>query len=422
MTREQAVSYFLEKRASDYYPAPDRMARLMGALGDPQNSLRFVHVAGTNGKGSVSCLVAGVLQAAGYRTGLYTSPHLNDFAERIRADGVMIDDADTVKTAGLVREAEERLGLTLAAFDRITAAAFLWFSWQKCDVVVLEVGLGGRLDATNVIRESAVSVITNIGLDHTQVLGSTVEEIAAQKAGIVKPGCPVVLYDDGREGVRRRVEEICREQGAPLFRTDFSRLSCEKRDLRGQVFSYGEHEGLFLSLAGDYQLFNAACALEAIDALRRRGFLLPEEAVRQGFAAARWPGRFELLREDPPFLMDGGHNPQCAAALAGSLRSAFGGEKVVFLIGMLRDKDVRRVIGILAPLAKGAVAVTVEDPRAVPAAELSGLFSEAGVPCTEAGSLSEAAAIADELAAGGPVCAFGSLYFTGGIRALFGKK
>jgi len=422
MTRQQAVSYFLEKRPSDYHPAPDRMARLMEALGNPQDGLRFAHVAGTNGKGSVSCLLASVLQAAGFRTGLYTSPHLVDFAERIRIDGAPIPDGAICETAERIRAEEERCGLTLAAFDRMTAAAFLYFSRENCDVVVLEVGLGGLLDATNVIRESAVSVLTNIGLDHTELLGSTVEKIAAEKAGIVKSGCPVVLYDDGRAGVRQVVEDICRIRQAPLVCTDFSELLCEKSDLRGQVFSYRGRRRLLLALAGDYQLRNAATALDALDVLRMQGFFITEEALAQGFAAARWPGRFELLRERPPFLVDGGHNPQCADALVGNLQSAFGGQPVVFLIGMLRDKDVRAVIETLAPCAKAAVAVTVNDPRAMPCAELASLLREAGVACVEAACIADAAAAADELAKGAPVCAFGSLYFTGEVRAIFGKK
>ena len=422
MTRQQAVSYFLEKRPSDYHPAVDRMARLMEALGNPQDRLRFAHVAGTNGKGSVSCLLASALQAAGYRTGLYTSPHLNDFSERIRVDGAPIGDDAIIEAAERVRETETRLGLTLAAFDRMTAAAFLYFERQACEIVVLEVGLGGLLDATNVIRESAVSVITNIGLDHTQVLGDTVEKIAGEKAGIVKAGCPVVFYDDGRESVRAVIAAVCREKGSALTCTDFSLLKSESADLHGQVFTYREHRSVPLALAGEYQLRNAAAALDALDVLKTRGFPVAEEAICAGFAAARWPGRFELLREKPPFLVDGGHNPQCAAALVQNLAGVFGEEKVVFLIGMLRDKDARTVIETLAPRAKAAVAVTVEDPRAMPSEELAALLKEQGIPCLEAKKLTDAAAIADELADGAPVCAFGSLYFTGEMRAVFGRR
>jgi len=420
MTRQQAISYLLEKRASDYHPPADRMRRLMAELGDVHKGLSCVHIAGTNGKGSVSALVASVLQAAGYRTGLYTSPHLVDWSERVRIDGEAIPSEAICTYAARVQEAEERLGLPLAAFDRMTAVAFLHFAAEGCGAVVLEVGLGGLLDATNVIEQSAVSILTNIGLDHTQVLGSTVEEIAAQKAGIIKEGCPVVLYDaDAR--VRRVVEETCARKRAALVRTDFSQIRSETRSLHGQTFSYRSHRSLHLPLAGDYQLRNAATALEAIGALKARGFALPETAIREGFAAARWPGRFELLREEPPFLVDGGHNPQCARALVEALQGVFGERRIVFLLGMMRDKDVQSVLSILSGRALAAVAVPIDDPRAMPPHELADLLHGLGVRALAAERLSDAAAIADELADGAPVCAFGSLYMTGEVRALFGK-
>jgi dihydrofolate synthase/folylpolyglutamate synthase len=421
MNTQEAVSYLLQMRSSDFFPAEDRMRRLMAHLGDVQKRLRFVHVAGTNGKGSTSCLVASVLQAAGYRTGLYTSPHLVRFSERICIDGVPIGDDALTRLAGVVRAAEEELSLPLAAFDRMTATALLYFAESGCDLVVLEVGLGGLLDATNVIDEAEVSVITNIGLDHTEILGRTVEEIAAQKAGIIKENGRVVLYPQ-TSGVEAVVEHTCRMRRAALTKADFSEIRTLPAQDGLTCFTYRGSTPLLLGLRGSYQLRNAAVALEAVDVLRSRGFSISQDAVRDGFLHARWPGRFELLRPSPVFLLDGGHNPQCAEALAESLRASYPGETFVFLLGMMADKDVSHALSVITPLMKAAVTVTVQNPRAMKGDALAARLRDAGVPAESAPSLSDAVRRADALADGGPVCAFGSLYLAGAVKALFAEN
>ena len=268
------------------------------------------------------------------------------------------------------------------------------------------------------IDRAEVSVITNIGLDHTEVLGAAVAQIAAQKAGIVKPGCPVVLYPQTAEA-EAAVRRACEEKKAPLYRADFSALRVLRREIDKTVFSWGNSEPITLGLAGEYQLKNAAAALTAISVLRERGFSVSDAAVQAGFARAKWPGRFELLRRSPVFLLDGGHNPQCAEALCENLKTAFPEKSFVFLLGMMADKDVGAVLDILVPVMRAAVTVPVQNPRAMPAERLAALLRKKGVLAEAAETLSLGAARADALAAGEGVCAFGSLYLAGAVRSLF---
>lgn len=421
MTNLETVSYLTYKRPGDYHPLAERMERLMALLGDPQKELRFVHVAGTNGKGSTSCLIASALQAAGYRTGLYTSPHLVEFSERIRINGVPIPPDALAQLAERVRSAERTLGLPLTAFDRITATAFLYFAQCGCDIVVLEVGLGGALDATNVIEHPEVCVFTNIGLDHTEVLGDTLEKIAAEKAGIFKPGCPAVSYPQQKEAATA-LRVACRKKGASLSFSDFKKLTVLQREWGKTVFTYRKFPPITLALPGEYQTRNAAVALDALTVLRERGWSIPCSAIQVGFLTARWPGRFERLAENPVFLLDGGHNPQCAEALAENLAQLFPKEKFIFLLGMMRDKDAVSSIRILAPLMQAAVAAPIQNPRAMKPSELCRVLEEAGIPAQMAATLPDGVGRVRSLAGEkGIVCAFGSLYLAGELYRLFGK-
>lgn len=388
------------------------MAALCDKLGSPQRSLRCVHIAGTNGKGSCAAMVCAMLRAAGYRTGLYTSPDLTGPWERIKADEVDITLDDFAAVTARVKRACAGLDEP-SYFEKMTAAAFLYFAEGRCDYVVLETGLGGRLDATNVIETPAVSVIMPIGLDHTAVLGDTLAAIAREKAGIVKPGCPVVCAAQQTDA-GRVITDRCRALGAPLRMVDINDLHPLSRSLSGQRFSYGDMEDISLPLLGDHQLANACAAIET-----GRVLGLDEAAIRAGLAIARWPCRFEYIPGLPAFLLDGAHNPHGAAALAAALREYLPGQKCTMLMGVMADKDWRAILEITEPLAARFVCIAPEDgPRALPAAALAAAVET--VPAMTADSLPQALALCRSH--GETVCAFGSLYYIGRLRALLKKE
>ncbi len=403
-------------------PGLSRERALLDRLGHPERALKFVHIAGTNGKGSTAAMLAAILRRAGYRTGLYTSPYILRFNERMQVDGVEIPDDMLCKLTEYVRPHADALAEHPTEFELITAMGFEYFKREKCDIVVCEVGMGGDWDATNVIENTECAVMTNIGLDHTKFLGDTVEAIARTKAGIVKPGRPCVLYRQ-KASVEQVIEEACRAKGAPLYRADFDAVILRSASLDGQRFDFGEMKDLFLPLLGAHQLKNAATALTAIDVLRGRGWDIPEGAVRQGLSEMTWPGRFQVLRKDPLFIADGGHNPQCLAALEAALRDYLPGRKIVFLCGCMADKDYGDMFRRLAPFARAFVTVTPDNPRALPAKDLSDYIERTlALPATPCDSVAAGVALAAEKAGPrGAVCACGSLYMMGEVMEAVGK-
>lgn len=393
-------------------PGLEVMGALCAKLGDPQRGLQCVHIAGTNGKGSCAAMTAAVLQAAGYRTGLYTSPDLTGPWERVKVDGVDINLDDFARITERVKAACEGLDEP-SYFEKMTAAAFLYFAERHCDYVVLETGLGGRLDATNIIETPAVSVIMPIGLDHTAVLGGTLSAVAGEKAGIIKPGCPVVCAPQPDEALAM-IKARCEVAGAPLHLVDITKIHYGPFSLEGQRFSYGDMADVDIALLGRHQAENACAVIETARTLG-----LDEADIRAGLAAAKWPCRFEYVPGTPPFILDGAHNPHGAAALAEGLRAYLPDRKCTMLMGVMRDKDWRGVLDIMEPLAARFVCVAPEDgPRALSAAELADTVRS--VPAQAAGSLDQALEICrryDE-----PVCAFGSLYYIGHLRKLLLKE
>ena len=400
-------------------PGLERTEALLEGLGRPQDGLKFVHIAGTNGKGSCAAMLASVLKAAGYRTGLYTSPYLSRFNERMQVNGRPIDDAPLAALVTKLRPLAEALEDHPTEFEIITAAALRWFADERCDIVVLEVGLGGRLDATNVIAAPEAAVLMNIGLDHTQVLGDTLEQIAAEKAGILKPGCAAVAYQQ-QESVLEVFRQRAREVGASLTVADFSQLRPEFDSLEGQSFSY-RGVPYALSLLGGHQLRNAAVVLETVEVLRRRGWQLDQTDVEHGLYATSWPARFELVSEEPPFIVDGGHNPQCAETVRDNLLHYFPDSRRVLLVGVLADKDWPALFEILDEAADEWVCVTPESERALPAETLAAHLEKTGKPVTVCQSIADGVETARERAgADGMACAVGSLYMAGAVRACFG--
>ncbi len=330
-----------------------RMRKLCGILGDPQKTLRFIHIAGSNGKGSAAAMLSHILSQAGYRTGRYISPHLCRVNERFSVDGTEISDAQLRETSLAVRAATGFMDEKPTIFELITALAFLYFQKEGCDLVVLEVGLGGRLDATNVIDAPIVALIMSLSLEHTAELGDTLEKIAQEKGGIIKEGSEVVLSaDPAAEPV---IRGLCRERRAGLTITDETELTVTdsgRESLTEQVFSYRQRRDLHLALLGVNQLRNAMTVLDAVDVLRgNRGLVIPEEAVRTGLATVRWPGRFEILSDRPLLIADGAHNPGGVRTLADNLIRYFGNRaapsSLIFLMGVMTDKQYGEMLDIL---------------------------------------------------------------------------
>ncbi len=416
MNGKEAIEY-IESRTASTRLGLCRTRELLSMLGDPQKKLRFVHVAGTNGKGSACAMLSSILEKAGCRTGLYTSPYIRVFNERIQINGENIPDDELARLTEMIIPKVNAMSDKPSQFEIITAIAMCYYLEKGCDIVVLEVGLGGELDSTNVIDCPEVAVIMNIGLEHTEYLGSTIASVASAKAGIIKDGCSVVCYDseqDAMEVFRR----TCNEHAAEYIPVDFSGIKKLGSDLSGQSFEYFG-KSYTLPLLGEHQLKNAATVLCAVDVLRRRGFEISEDALRLGMESTRWPARFELLRRDPPFVLDGAHNPQCASALSEGLDSVFGDAKFVMLCGVLGDKDHDAMLSLLLPHVKTALCVTPMSPRALPAPELADEIVRHGTEAMVCGSTLSALELA--LSSGEPVLACGSLYLAGEIENLYPK-
>ena len=429
------IAYINEPRWLESRLGLDRIRELLDRLGCPQDRLKFVHVAGTNGKGSTCAYLASILQVAGLRTGLFTSPYVVAFEERIRVDSANITIDELAEVTLLVKEQAEAMADHPTEFELMCAVALVHFARQACDIVVLEVGLGGRLDSTNAIDAPEAAVIARIGLDHTNLLGSTLAAIAGEKVGIVKPGSAVVSWPQEAEAMAV-VEQAVAAAGDALSVPDFARLSVNPVDWDAsgapeRPFSYGRFADLRTKLLGSYQPANAALAIETADALRTRGWVITDEAVRQGVTNAAWPGRFEIVRAEkgePTIVVDGGHNPQGAQALVDSLVDVFPGRKPVFIMGVLEDKDYPTMLEIVMPLVGGFVAVTPDNPRALSADKLARAIRWTGqdiLGCSAhmrphvARDLADALAKARELAgADGIICAFGSLYSVGALKEL----
>lgn len=353
----------------------DTVRELLRELGDPQEDLRFIHVAGTNGKGSVLAFISTILSEAGYRTGRYISPTVISYLERIQIDGKWIPEAEFTELVEEVQKAIVRMetrGLgSPTVFEIETAIAFLYFRKKQCDLVVLETGLGGAEDATNIVNNTVAAVFTSISRDHMGILGDTVEEIAEKKAGIIKAGCAVVSAAQEPE-VRRILEGRAAKCGCAVRFARPEEAVVVREDHLGQTFSYGGMEHLKIRMSGSYQILNAVTAWEAVRAVNERtGNRITEEAVRRGFEKAQWPGRFTCLTEEPVFIVDGAHNEAGAVWLRKSVERYFPGRRLFCIMGVFRDKEYGRIGEIMAPLADRLYTVSLPDRnRTLPAKEL----------------------------------------------------
>ena len=421
MNYEQALEYIHAVQWAGHKPGLSRTRTLLAALGDPQRQLRFVHIAGTNGKGSTAAMMASCLRKAGYRVGLYTSPFINRFNERIQVDGQQIGDQELVELVEKVRPAAETMTDVPTEFEIITALGMLYFAQRQCDVVVLEVGLGGTLDSTNVIDRPECAVITALGMDHVKELGPTLADIAAAKAGIIKEGCPVVSYG-GVPEADAVIRRVAAEKHAQLTEVDFGRLQVDGGDLDRVTFDFDGLDRVRLPLIGSYQPRNAALAITALRVMREKGWNIPESAIRAGLETVQWAGRFELLRHHPAFVLDGSHNSHGMTATVQSLRDRFPGQKFVFLVSIMADKDVDKMLELLAPLAVRFVTVAAHTSRAMPAQTLAEHIRRYGCTAEAAPTIEAGVKRAVELGGEGPVCALGTLYFSGDVRKAFAEQ
>ncbi len=435
MDYSQAIEYVLSfadwERAPAQAFAPAnfdlrRVHSLLARLGNPHLGRRTIHIAGSKGKGSVATMIASILRAAGYRTGLYTSPHLHDVRERIVVDGQPIGEDEFARLTEILapqvaaENRDDRFG-QLTTFELLTALAFLHFQHRDAQWQVLEVGMGGRLDATSVVDEKAVCVITPIRLEHTTVLGDTVDKIAAEKAAILQPGTAVVTapqpYPEAAAVIRGRAAEL----GAPLLAVEET-YSVQRLgwDLTGQSFRLagpGCSRELWLPLLGAHQLENAATAVATIDALRERGVAVSEESIGEGLSRLSWPGRLEVLRDKPLIVVDGAHNGDSARRLRQALRDHFSFDRAILVMGVSGDKTMGAMADELAPLTHLLIATRSQHPRAAEPEAVAAAFAARGVASETRPTV--ATALDRALALAGPndlICVVGSLFVVAEAR------
>ncbi|MCC0642064.1 MULTISPECIES: bifunctional folylpolyglutamate synthase/dihydrofolate synthase [unclassified Clostridioides] len=374
MKYEEALEYISQTNKFGIRLGLENIGKLLELLGNPQETLNIIHVAGTNGKGSVCSFISNILRESGYKVGLYTSPYLETFTERIRVNGENIPQEDVARIIGLIKEKIEVMvsqGYAYPTeFEVVTAMAFYYYSEQKVDFVALEVGLGGRYDATNIITKSLVSVITSISLDHTGILGDTIEKIAYEKAGIIKENGIVLVYDQTDEA-KDVIKSVCKEKNAKYIEVNFDDINIKKSNINSQIYDcniMGEtYKNLEIMLIGEHQINNSILAMSVLKYLKDIKKLdnISEESIRKGLITTKWPGRIEKIKESPIFIIDGAHNEDGAKSLAKALDKHFKDKKLTLLIGMLEDKDIDGVLDILMPKFSKVVTTTPNNPRAI---------------------------------------------------------
>lgn len=397
-----------------------RIEKLCALLGNPQNKCKFVHIAGTNGKGSTSVFIENVLMQAGYKTGLYTSPFIYEFNERIQINNVPIPDEALRSAMEQVVDATNQMlaqGMEHPTeFELITAVAFLYFAKEQCEIVVLEVGLGGRLDATNVILNPLVSVITSIGYDHTEYLGNTLGEIAMNKCGIIKKDCPVVSYPFQKQEALAVISKTARENSSEFILTDTKDLNVTSFGMDGNQFSYRGVD-YKTALVGEYQIYNAVTAINAVETLTRLGYGITTEHIQKGLETAKWPARFEILHKSPIVIADGSHNQDGMAAFLRTAKTCIGETRVICVFGMLKDKAYEKCLQMLSEISDTIIVTEVDNPRTETAeklAETAEKYFSCVISCAEnRKAVAKAKALAEDEDI---VLALGSLYMMKNIK------
>lgn len=424
MNYEEALAFIHGTRKFGSKLGLHNIGVLLGLMGDPQKKLRFVHVAGTNGKGSTVSFISSILMESGYKVGVYISPFIQRFTERVRVGNEEIGCDDLARIVTFVKQ---KIDIMLemgenhpTEFEVVTAMAFQYYYDMNCEVVVLEVGLGGRFDATNIIDTPDLAVITTISQDHTEWLGSELTQIAFEKAGIIKPNGDVLAYGQDAQ-VIEVFSNACRERKAKLQVVDFSSLTPEGFDLDGQSFSFEQYKSLEISLIGKHQQRNAAVAVKAAELLAKKGYRITEKTLRKGLANTKWPGRLEILSQKPLLIIDAAHNIEGARVLRTALDEYFPGRKISYIMGVSNDKDYKAMTQIVITRCTRIITVTPNSAKALPAAVLADAVSaycnDVQVSDTIEKAVRKSLAVieADEM-----ICAFGSLYYIGAVRDYYG--
>ncbi len=426
MTYENALEKIHSLLSFGSRPGLDRILSLLDRMGNPQDKLKYIHVAGTNGKGSTCAMLSSVLVASGYKTGLFISPYITDFRERIQINNEMISKetlANAVEETFPLIEKLQSEGIIITEFEYVNALEFYIHAKENCDIVVLETGMGGLLDCTNVIKPPLCSVITTIGLDHTAILGDTIEKIAAQKCGIIKSGS-VAVTSEQTENAMSVIEQTAEKLNVPLVKSESVNLNVTSETLEGSDFEYNGRK-IHINLAGNHQLENAKTALAAIESVRQRGLLnITDDDISVGFSKAINPARFELLSKNPVVILDGAHNPNGIEALKNAVRNFLDGKKITCVMGMLADKDIDSSIKLLDGVFETVYTVPVDNPRAISSKELAekckGYFKS--VTSFDSAEKAFDGAFEDAEKNGGAVVICGSLYLAGEIRPYILEK
>ena len=430
MNYVEALNYINDKNKFGSRLGLDVIGKLLDLLGNPHLDMKYIHVAGTNGKGSTSVYMATMLKEAGYKVGLFTSPYLERFNERISINGQYIPDE---RLAKITEKVKEKIEIMLekgyehpTTFEIVTTIAFLYFKEENVDFIVLEVGLGGRADSTNVIRESYASVITTIDYDHTDVLGDTLGKIAYEKAGIIKEKGLVISYPQEIEAFKV-IEGVALEKKAKLIRCPMEKVEIIRLSQEGGVFNFSYKDQIYknleISLIGEYQVYNATLALMTILVLKDKGLInIEEKQIREGLKNTKWPGRLEILKRNPTFLIDGAHNLQGAKTLAESIKK-FKYNKLILGIAILKDKDVDHIVETIVPLADNIIITEVNMPRKMEADALEKIINKYNNNTIIEKDMKEAIDKSYELAEDGDLIVFGgSLYLIGDIRKIILKN
>lgn len=426
MTYEQALLYIHGTYKFGIKLGLENIKYLLSLMGNPQDKLKFIHVAGTNGKGSTCSYISSILQEAGFKTGLYISPYIQRFTERISINRVEISEQRLAEITIFVKSKIEEMVAGgknhPTEFEVVTAIAFQYYFEENCDFVVLEVGMGGRFDATNVILRPLISVITTISMDHTEHLGSELTQIAYEKAGIIKEGGVVVLYPQ-QEIVLEVIKNICKERNANLVEVNFNKLLVKKCEIWGEVFDFEEKKDLKISLTGKHQAKNAAVAITAIMELIKNEIRISEEHIRKGLANTKWAGRFEIISEDPLIIIDGAHNEEGAKALSQAIEDMLPNKNAIFVFGVLKDKPYKKIADIVLNNPKAVITITPLNPRALDGTELAKLASNYCKNVTVGVTIEAAMKKAIDMSSTDDfICVFGSLSFIGEIKEIITSR
>lgn len=417
MNYEDAINYICSTPWTTRERGHMRILELLSKLGNPQDRCRYIHIAGTNGKGSTSAMLASVLETAGYKTGLFTSPHLIKYNERMKINGVDVSDEELAELMTRIAPVADAMEVSPSEYELLTAAAFLWYAENECDIVVLEVGMGGELDSTNVIGSKEAAVITAIGYDHMAILGNTLEEITSTKAGIITGPYDVVMYSQA-DNIMTVVRDKCSEMKAEMHIADSSVIHVVNRCIDYQEFESSYLNGTVkLPLMGDYQLKNVTTVLETCKVLKAKGYRMDDDIVRRGLENTKWATRFEVVHKHPVIIIDGAHNEQGINAAVESLNSLFPEKKIIFILGVLSDKSFDKMLEILYPKAERFITLTPDSPRALKGSELARIINDAGPTAEDFESIDDAVRYAiDRSGKDGIICSLGSLYLAGNIR------